>query len=353
MNDRKENKMKKRTFVKRSILIMLTVLLAASFTACGKEPEPKAITVTDQTGREVTLEKQPERIVSGYYISTSACIALDLKDRLVGIETGSGKRPIYSLAAPELMTEAVDVGSAKNFDIEACIAAEPDLVILPMKARDYADTLTELGIAAIVVNPESQEALEEMISLIACITGVQPKAEELLSFYASVSDKIDTLTAQIGNRPVVYMSSADSPFTTVSGSSYQGNLLSIAGGVNAGDVLQDISGSDIDYEQFLSMDPEYIIIPANSMANGYGYEISEFTDRPEFANVKAVADGNIYLMPIGLESWDSPVPSGILGTLWTFSVLHPDLLSMEEVTDISADFYRTFYGFEIDRTLIK
>ena len=54
-------------------------------------------------GREVTLEKEPERIVSGYYISSSACIALGLSDKMVGIEDKSAKRPIYKLAAPALI----------------------------------------------------------------------------------------------------------------------------------------------------------------------------------------------------------------------------------------------------------
>lgn len=44
-------------------------------------------------GREVTLEKEPERIVSGYYISSSACIALGLSDKWVGIEDKSAKLP--------------------------------------------------------------------------------------------------------------------------------------------------------------------------------------------------------------------------------------------------------------------
>ena len=41
-------------------------------------------------------KSQPaQRIVSGYYITTSACIALGLKDKMVGIEAKADKRPIY------------------------------------------------------------------------------------------------------------------------------------------------------------------------------------------------------------------------------------------------------------------
>ena len=132
------------------LALLLAVIMAASFAACGNEPAPTPdpeptpdptpaitypLTVTDMAGREVTLEKEPERIVSGYYISSSACIALGLSDKMVGIEDKSAKRPIYKLAAPALI-DLPNVGSAKAFDLEACVNANPDLVILPMKQKD-------------------------------------------------------------------------------------------------------------------------------------------------------------------------------------------------------------------------
>ena len=44
------------------------------------------VTLTDQAGREVTLEAEPETIVSGYYSPSSLLIALGLKVKMVGIE---------------------------------------------------------------------------------------------------------------------------------------------------------------------------------------------------------------------------------------------------------------------------
>ena len=164
------------------LALLLAVIMAASFAACGNEPAPTPdpepaptpaitypLTVTDMAGREVTLEKEPERIVSGYYISSSACIALGLSDKMVGIEDKSAKRPIYKLAAPALI-DLPNVGSAKAFDLEACVNANPDLVILPMKQKDTAQTLSEMGIATLLVLPESHEQLMEMFTLIGTAT---------------------------------------------------------------------------------------------------------------------------------------------------------------------------------------
>lgn len=66
----------------------------------------------------------------------------------------------------------------------------------------------------------------------------------------------------------------------------------------------------------------------------------------------AVQSGAVYEMPSGIEEWDSPIPSGILGTLWMTSVLHGDAYPFDTFTADVQDFYKTFYGFEIDPALI-
>lgn len=139
------------------------------------------VTVTDQAGREVTIEKEPESIVSGYYISTSLLLALGLKDKVTGIEAKASKRPIYKLAAPEFL-ELPNVGTAKEFDLETCVSLSPKLVILPMKLKDAAQSLSELDIPVLLVNPESEAQLEQMIELVSTATNTKENADALLSY---------------------------------------------------------------------------------------------------------------------------------------------------------------------------
>ena len=63
-------------------------------------------------------------------------------------------------------------------------------------------------------------------------------------------------------------------------------------------------------------------------------------------------EGRVYQMPGQVEEWDSPVPSGILGALWLTSTLHPESYSQEEFVADAQDFYREFYGFELDAQLL-
>ncbi len=53
-------------------------------------------------------------------------------------------------------------------------------------------------------------------------------------------------------------------------------------------------------------------------------------------------------MPSSFESWDSPVPSAILGTMWLTSVLHEDVYPFDEFKQDAYDFYEQFYNIEIE-----
>lgn len=347
--------------INKWLAMLLAVVMVLSFAACGKEPAPAPqpepttdvtypVTVKDMAGREVTLEKQPERIVSGYYISSSACIALGLTDKMVGIEDKSAKRPIYKLAAPALI-DLPNVGSAKAFDLEACIATEPDLVILPMKQKDTAQTLQEMGIATLLVLPESHEQLIEMFTLIGTATNTVKQAEKLISYYNTKLSAVTELTRDLADdeKPVVYLGSTGDILRTAPREMYQASLITTAGGKNAGDVLEGSSWTDIDNETFLTMNPDIIVIPTDNFAvSSPDYTAEDVMNNPTFSDVTAVKNGAVYQMPVGYESWDSPVPSGILGTLWMLKTLHPELYPAEQFAADVNEFYTVFYGFSVN-----
>lgn len=347
--------------INKWLAMLLAVVMVLSFAACGKEPAPAPqpeptsdvtypVTVKDMAGREVTLEKQPERIVSGYYISSSACIALGLTDKMVGIEDKSAKRPIYKLAAPALI-DLPNVGSAKAFDLEACIATEPDLVILPMKQKDTAQTLQEMGIATLLVLPESHEQLIEMFTLIGTATNTVKQAEKLISYYNTKLSAVTELTRDIPDdkKPVVYLGSTGDILRTAPREMYQASLITTAGGKNAGDVLEGSSWTDIDNETFLTMNPDIIVIPTDNFAvSSPDYTAEDVMNDPTFSDVTAVKNSAVYQMPVGYEAWDSPVPSGILGTLWMLKTLHPELYPAEQFAADVNEFYTVFYGFSVN-----
>ncbi len=338
--------------MKKLLTLLLTAALLSPLASCTKvenPPETEAtetadtakdypITVTDQAGRTVTIEEEPQTLVSGYYISTSLLIALDLDEKMVGIEAKANKRVLYSLAAPDLI-DLPNVGTAKEFDLEGCAALDPDLVILPLKLKSAAETLEGLGIDVLLVNPENQELLTEMIHLIASATNTEEEAKALLDFTSAQETYLtETLTGV--ETPTVYLAGNSDFLSTAGDKMYQSDMIRLAGGINAAADIEDTYWVTVDYEQILAWNPAYILLASDA-----SYTVEDVMANPNLAGCDAVVNNRVYQLPDRAEAWDSPVPSGILGALWLANVLHPDLVSDDTCAARIDEYYETFYGF--------
>lgn len=307
--------------------------------------EAAGITLTDQAGRTVTLEQPAESIVSCYYISTYATIALGLKDKIVGLENKADTRALYALAAPEL-PQLTQVGTLKELNVEAVAALEPDLVIMPQKLIDNAQTLEDLGITVMIVNPETQEGLETMLTLIGEACGASDQAQALIDYNHTQLERAAEMTAEL-EKPSVCLLGNSSYLSVAPAAMYQNDLIEQAGGVNAAASIEEDYWADVSYETLLALAPEVLVIPSAA-----SYTAEDVMNDPQLADLPAVQNGAVYTMPQGLDEWDSPTPSGILGVLWLTSVLHPEAYPFEEFTADAQAFYQTFYGFTPDSSLI-
>ncbi len=340
--------------MKRILSAFLILALLGSIMACGSGKEDEIgqasaqeqekqgnqypLTVVDQAGREITIKKMPERIVSAYYISTSLMIALDLEEKLVGMEAQAAKRPIYGKSAPQLM-ELPSVGSAKEFDLEGCAALSPDLVVLPLKLAGAAQTLEVLGIDVLLIDPENQEKLEETIRLVGKAANADKQAQELISFLDKQKRFLQEKLKDV-EKPDVYIAGNASVLSTAGGAMYQSDLIELAGGRNIAANIEDTYWAEIDYEQLLQWDPEYIFLVSEA-----AYSVEDVLTDPNLAGCRAVVGQNVYQIPSDAEAWDSPVPGGILGALWMAQILHEYLLTRSECEKIVDEYYETFYGF--------
>lgn len=335
--------------------LLLALAMTLSVAACApanntEEPQDTAVseetvstyplTLTDQAGREVVIEEQPQKLVSAYYITTSAMIALDLDDKLVGIESKPQKRPIYALSAPELL-ELPNVGTLKEFDLEGCAALEPDLVIMPMKLKDAAASLEELGVPVLMVNPESQQSLTEMLTLIGAAAGVPEKAAALNIYIESLETSLNEWLAEADTKPRVYLAGNSSLLSTAGDAMYQSNMIRLAAAENVAADITDTYWAEIDYEQLLAWNPEYIVLASDAE-----YTVDDVLSDPNLADCTAVAEGHVVQLPSDVEAWDSPVPSGILGAVWLANVLHPDLVTNDVYQTYLKEYYDTFYQFD-------
>ncbi len=334
--------------MKKIISLLLVLIMIVLTVSCAKEvPNTETadksasypMTLKDQAGREVVISEKPEKLVSGYYISTSALIALGLEDKLVGIEAKAASREIYKLSAPDIIS-LPSVGTAKEFDLEGCAALEPDLVILPIKLKSAVEQLEALGITVLLVDPENSEKLLDMITLISKATDTVARGEEILDYISSAKSDIET-KVNSKSAPTVYLAGNSSFLSTAGKNMYQNDMITLAGGKNVASEIDDTYWAEVSYEQVLLWDPEYIILAADAK-----YSVDEILNDTALSECTAVKKGNVYKLPNDAESWDSPVPAGFLGSVWVASVLHPDAVSESDALAVINGFYEEFYGFK-------
>lgn len=358
--------------MKKMISAAMALAMAFSLTACGQSTASSAVsvaassaavsseaaassqaeseaaafpvTVTDQAGREITINQEPKKIASGYYISTSALIALGAQNRMAGIEENADQRAIYKLSAPELI-DLPSIGSAKAFNVENCAEVEPDLVILPLKLQTAAELLVEMGIQVLYVNPESEQDLEYMITMLGQATGTSEKAEQLLAFTEetgySLAGMLEEKLTDTSLVPSVYIAGNSDLLSTAGGQMYQSSMVELAGGSNVAAELKDTYWADVSYEQLLAWDPDWIVLTSDA-----SYTVDDVLQDANLADCTAVKEGHVVQMPGDVEAWDSPVPSGVLGSVWLAGRMHPDAVSEEYVNSTIENFYQTFYGFD-------
>lgn len=337
------------------VLVLVLAALAGCGTATEQRPSPEAqsspgisaqpqaaypCTITDHLGREVTIEKEPERLVSGYYITTSLLIALEQSDKLVGVEAKAERFAVYALSAPQIL-DLPNVGSAKEFDLEGCAALSPDLVILPVKLKDAIESLEGLGIAAIGVEPEDRQRLFETIEMVGAATGSRQRAEALKNHIQSKYDELETLTQGL-EKPRVYFAGNSSYLNTAGEKMYQNSLVEAAGAENVAAGIADSYWVEVSYEQLLAWDPDVIVV-----APGAEYTVEELKADAALAGLQAIEENRVYRMPSQVEFWDAPVPSSVLGSLWLAGQLHPQAYGQEEFAADFSAFYNGFYGADI------
>lgn len=336
--------MKQRLF---KFLFLSFIVSVFTFNLCACNHSSHSSSANSERNSEYPKQpqkqQQDQKIVSGYYISSSILIALGLSDQISGIEADTDKRPIYALAAPQL-NNLPSVGSAKNFNLEKCAALNADLYILPKKLKDAGESLEKLGFNVLLINPENEEALTDDIRKIGKATNTSVRAEELISYINEQKNKLSELLLKASkedDKPTVYLAGNSDFLSTASKGMYQSSMIALAGGRNVADEINDDYWASINYEKLISWNPQYIILASDAK-----YSVEDVLNNENLRDLDAIKNKKVYKLFGDIESLDSPVPGCFLGSVWLSSKLHPDLVTEKYAENSIKEFYEKFYNFK-------
>ncbi|WP_206109166.1 ABC transporter substrate-binding protein [Paenibacillus sp. HB172176] len=216
----------------------------------------------DNYGREVTLSKKPEKVLTLGPNTTELFVSLGLTDTIIGrslVNHSRGPLPRFEqdfARIPELTH-----GSATR---EAVVTSGADFIY----GIDWefggdsldVDELADMGITTYMNKAATLEDIYGEIRDLGQIFQIEEKADAFVKDQqqriAAVGDKINGLD-QV--KVLVYDSGGDGVFTA-GGTNFETLLIELAGGRNVFDDITDKQWTTVSYEEVLKRQPDVILV---------------------------------------------------------------------------------------------
>ncbi|MGM7684838.1 ABC transporter substrate-binding protein [Cytobacillus sp. Hm23] len=244
------------------------------------------VTITDGLGNEVTIEEEPQAIVSIIPSNTEIAFALGLGDKMVGV----GDWANY----PPEVAEIERVGGAK-FNVEKIISLNPDVVLAhASSAHSSTEGLQQLrdaGINVVVVNDATSfQAVYDSIKMIGTVTGTEENADKIISDMTEKLNLIKEKSAEIkeADQKVVWIEVDAQLYTTGKGT-FMHEMLEAIGAINA-------AGDQEGWPQFTEEDA--VLLNPDVIVITYGYyvenAVEQVLNRDAWQEVPAVKDKLVF-----------------------------------------------------------
>ena len=255
----------------------------------------------------------PQRIVSLAPSITETLFALGVGDRVVGVST-------YCDYPPEA-ARLDKVGTFLQPNVERILAKKPDLVIAVPSPGNRApvESLRELGLEVLIVNPERIGEILDAIRRIAAAVGVPREGDGLI---ARIESELRAVEARVaGAAPVrTLLLVGRAPFIAAGAGTYQDELITRGGGVN----LAAASGQSwptLSLEFVVAAAPQ-VIIDASMGSEEAADQAASLAFWDDFPTIPAVRDRRLH----GYRAYEllrpGPRVAETLATVARF--LHPE-----------------------------
>ena len=256
--------------------------------APAEEPEAEeaseAVTLTDMTGREITLDAPAERVVALTASDCEILYALGAGDLLVG----RGEYCDY----PAEVLDVPSVQSGYDTNIEQIIALEPQVLLMSTMAQteEQVQQLEAAGVHVVVSDAQDIEGTYTAINMIGELTGKQAEAASIVESMQKTFDEIKA-NALDGTKTVYFeVSPLQYGLWTAGSGTFMDEIATMLGLTNC---FADVTGwGEISEEQVLERNPDYIVTISMYYGEGPTPE-EEILSRTGWENVTAVKDGKI------------------------------------------------------------
>ena len=308
------------------VFVSLLILLAA----CGQSASPgtgtnasRAATPTvalDTFGTPIVFPKTPPQRIVSLLPSTSEILgALDLQQRVVGID--------YYTNYPPSLTSKPKVSNANGvYNVEQIVALKPDLVLsYGGETKQYDTQLKQLGLNVVDFPLSNLTQMLQQIKLVGRLTFTEDAASKLVQQLQSQIDQVKTAVAGT-TAPSVLLEVDDSTpgkLYVFGGTSFGDELAQDA---NTHNIFHDNSSNGgypaVSNEAVITANPQYVILTEDP---AYGGDVNLVYKRPNWGNVDAVKSHRVY--HINVDIIQRPGPRLVEGLQCLAQLTHPEKFS--------------------------
>jgi iron complex transport system substrate-binding protein len=301
---------------KLSFGILTFVLFLAA--CAGASPAASGpITLTDGLDRTVSLPAAAQSVVSLTPAGTESLFAIGAGAQVTG-------RDMFSDYPPEAASVQDIGGSMGEYNLEAILALQPDLVLAgEINPPELVASLEDLGLPVFyLANPATLEELYTNLETVGTLTGHETETAALVESLASRVAAVDAAILPLSYMPSVYYeldaTNPAQPYTAGPGT-FVDLLIRRAGGYNIGAGL-DGEWATISVEQLLVEDPSIILLGDAA----WGETPEKVATRPGWETLTAVQNAQVFPFDDNLVS--RPGPRLVDGLEALVEILHPGVL---------------------------
>lgn len=279
----------------RRKLCAAALALALAVLFCGAAAAQETLVLTDDLGRSVTIERQPQRVAA--LIGSFAdiwCLAGGA-DTLAAAADDTFRKFDLPITA-----DTINLGATKDISLEKLLAAQPQLVIASCSTAEQValePVLSQMGLNTVYFDVDSFEDYLRMLRVCTQITGCD---ENYARYGGDVQAQVDAARARAdGSRPTVLYVRATGSSCKVKGSegSVLGEMLAAMDCENIADSEESLL-ENLSIEAILKADPDFIFVVEQSADPDAAKAVLEKTlfSHPAWQTLTAVREGRVHVM---------------------------------------------------------
>jgi len=341
----------------------MTTTAAQTSSSQEEAKSGESYTVVDITGREISFDKVPEKVIALGHGTLKFYTYVAGPDKLIGIEeaektghTVTGQSIHY--AYPKLRElPTIGKGGAKfEPDYELLKYSEPDVIFIAYEnTKEELDELQSkleipvVGLGAGMNGKIFEDDTYNTFEIIGKVMKMEDRAEKINSFLKEVQEDLAKRGGDI----------SESPKTYIGGCSYRGaqgilstrthlDLFDAPKVYNVMDELTEEKSAIIDKEKLVEINPELILLDLSGkelLDEDMQADPNFYKSLDAFKNKKAY-----YIMPY--FTYGMNFDTALLDMYYMGSLAHPDKFSDVDIAAKAAEIYTVFVGKDVYNDLL-